>query len=577
MKKLNSCVLASVMVASSLGVVNAAPNNVIAGEDRFATAAKIADQIGSYDTAILVNGYSISDGLAASSLAKYKNAPILLVKNDKIPESTAKRLRKVKNVYLIGLEGAISKGVESQLKSRGKRVTRLGGNNRVSTSIKVANEIGNYNEAFIVNGFTGEADAMSVASIAARDKAPIIVTNGKTAPTFRDNNVNYYAIGGTAVVKDPLVNYYGAQRIAGSNRYKTNEMVLNKFYPNTSRLYAVDGLTLVDALAVSTIASNNGVALTSKNSNKYILNGKEIIEVGGNVHIDAIAPKPDVKPDENKPVRPDPDMDLDHPMPGGFDIYVSDYNKNVVVKQGDNLKVSDFGIVAYDRYWKAILPENMKITSPVNTNIPGKHTVSIELRSGSIVKVVNFDFTVKANEVKPTPKPDEKPTPTPNPGVTANLNDERYQKIARNEFFRLLDAYRAANGKTQVEHHEKMNKSAWLKSKDMVDNDYFDHRHVDHPDYIGGAECCAQVGQIDGDFTEADAKYIGQEAFKMWKTSTKGHNEILLSDDGYDEWNNTHIVDGFGYYAKYHDFGDFGVWSIKATYHRNDTSLDIFR
>ena len=295
MKKLGVCLLSGTMLVSSMGMAGAATHSTIAGQDRFETASKIADLQGSYSTAILVNGLSLSDGLSASSLSKKYNAPILLVKEHSVPKVTMDSLKGVNKVFIIGGKNVISAGVEEQLKHEGMAVERLAGSNRVKTSIAVAREVGNYDEAFVVNGYKGEADAMSVAPVAAKKGAPILITDGKTAPTFRDSDINYYSVGGEAVVSSGLSNYYKATRIAGSNRYKTNKAVINRFYPNTDKLYVANGETLVDALTVAPLAKYNGVVLTSKNSDKAILEGKELVSVGGNVYTQG------GKPDEEKP------------------------------------------------------------------------------------------------------------------------------------------------------------------------------------------------------------------------------------------------------------------------------------
>ncbi|MDO4673279.1 MAG: cell wall-binding repeat-containing protein, partial [Porphyromonadaceae bacterium] len=151
----------------------------IEGLDRYETAAKIADKLGSYDTAVLVNATStMSDGLSAAGLAGKEDAAILLVKKDSIPKATMDRIKKVKKVYIVGGESAISAKVANEITAAGVKVERLGGKTRVETSELVAKEIGNYSNAFVVNGFKGEADAMSASSIAARYEAPILLTNG---------------------------------------------------------------------------------------------------------------------------------------------------------------------------------------------------------------------------------------------------------------------------------------------------------------------------------------------------------------------------------------------------------------
>lgn len=143
----------------------------IIGSDRYDTAGLIADKLESYNTAILVNAESsISDGLSAAGLAGKENASILLVKKDNVPQSTLNRLKKVKKVYIIGGENAISQKVVGQINKINPNIEmkRLGGKTRVETSEIVAKEIGNYSNAFMVNGFKREADAMSASSVAAK-------------------------------------------------------------------------------------------------------------------------------------------------------------------------------------------------------------------------------------------------------------------------------------------------------------------------------------------------------------------------------------------------------------------------
>lgn len=252
----------------------------IIGADRYETAAKIADKMGYYDTAILVNGdKSLSDGLSASSLAGKEKAPILLVKQNTIPKETLSRALKAKKVYIIGGTAAISKNVEKQLS--GKEIVRIDGKNRVETSEKVAKLVGNYDEAFIVNGNTGEADAISVSSVAAKNQAPILLTNGKTSTHSKKTGVEYYVVGGDAVVSDSIVSEFDAERISGSDRYETNRAVIEEFYPDESKYYYTKGDLLVDALAVSPLSKNNGVVLVSPKSDNSILEDKDLVQVGG--------------------------------------------------------------------------------------------------------------------------------------------------------------------------------------------------------------------------------------------------------------------------------------------------------
>lgn len=255
----------------------------IVGKDRYDTAAKVATNIGKYNKAILVNAEnSMSDGLSAAGLSGKEKAPILLVKKDSIPQSTLEKLKNVDKVYIIGGNNAISENVEAELKNikNIKSIERLAGKDRVETSRAVAREIKEYSKVFVVNGYKGEADAMSASPLAAKYKAPIILTNGKNIEVDK-KDVEYYVIGGEAVVDNSIVKELSATRISGKDRYETNRKVIARFYKNKSKLYIANGKTLVDALTSSNLAKEDGIVLVSENTDNSILNGKNIIQIGG--------------------------------------------------------------------------------------------------------------------------------------------------------------------------------------------------------------------------------------------------------------------------------------------------------
>ena len=290
-KKASALALCAVLLGTTVAPVSAATHEKLVGKDRYETAAMVADQMGKYETAILVNSdKSLADGLSASSLAGKENAPILLAKQNKLPEATAKRLEQVKKVYIIGGEKAIGKEVESKL--AGKEVVRIEGKDRIDTSKRVAELLGDYKKAFVVNGIKGEADAMSVAAVAAREKAPIILTNGKTISDVK-KDAYHYVIGGPEIISYEIDIYLDEHldkvngeaifdTIGAENRYGTNDMILRKFYPRTSKLYFTEGTKLVDALTVAPLAKNDGVAFVSEKSDKEFLKDKTtLVQVGG--------------------------------------------------------------------------------------------------------------------------------------------------------------------------------------------------------------------------------------------------------------------------------------------------------
>ena len=157
-KRFLSLFLSSIMLTSTsmAYITEAATTETIRGKDRYDTAFKISEKVGSYNTVILVNSTSsLADGLSASGLSGAKNAPIIPVRKDDIPEQSLKAISSASNVYIIGGDAAISKKVEASLIASGKVVNRIEGSNRIETSQKVADLIGSYSKGFIVNGFKG--------------------------------------------------------------------------------------------------------------------------------------------------------------------------------------------------------------------------------------------------------------------------------------------------------------------------------------------------------------------------------------------------------------------------------------
>ena len=273
----------------NIDIVNTQTSKVIVdaitGDTRYETASMISDHQ-NYTTSILVNAdNSMADGLSASGLSGVLNAPILLTKKDAIPSEAEKRLKGVNKVYIIGQENSVSKTVENNLKSKNIEVIRLGGIDRIQTSYEVAKEMKRINpnieKVFLVNGYKGEADAMSVSSVANRDKAPIILTNGQSIP-FSTNNIESYVIGSTSTMSNHIVTQTNSTRLGGIDRFATNKIVIEKFYPNTNEFYISKGYVLVDALTVSPLAKNYPVVLAHKGSEKSLVkNATKLIQVGG--------------------------------------------------------------------------------------------------------------------------------------------------------------------------------------------------------------------------------------------------------------------------------------------------------
>ena len=286
--------------------------NLVAGEDRFTTAVEVSKQlVGENETAnavVLVGEDAIVDGLAAAPLAKKVGAPILLTKENQLPEATEKEMLRVlgnnlsnKTVYLVGGEARISKELEAKIAKLGVKVERLAGDTRFETSLKIAEKVtsgATVDTAFVVGG-NGEADAMSISAYAAKKEAPIVVVDknevSEEAMELLEGK-NIEIIGGTGVVSEEveaqlkeMVKEDSTQdntvvRLAGNTRQETNAKVINAHYSNpTVALIAKDGYVggngkLIDALTAAPLAAemNAPIILTT---NELTKEQADVVEV----------------------------------------------------------------------------------------------------------------------------------------------------------------------------------------------------------------------------------------------------------------------------------------------------------
>lgn len=210
----------------------------LSGENRYETSIQISKQGWpiSSDTVILASGNSFADALCASPLAKLKNAPILLTAGNTLEAEVKAEIQRLgaKNIYIIGGTGVISTAEETALSSIAS-IERISGVNRYETSVKVAEKLGNVSQISVA---TGEdfADALSIASIAAQEGMPILLTKKDTIPESLQQYIKNqsieksFIIGGTAVVGNLVqANLPYPERLSGANRFETNIKVLDKF------------------------------------------------------------------------------------------------------------------------------------------------------------------------------------------------------------------------------------------------------------------------------------------------------------------------------------------------------------
>ncbi|MBU3143482.1 cell wall-binding repeat-containing protein [Clostridium sp. CF012] len=286
-------------------VASAATGTQISGKDRYETALKIVqDGWDKSESAVIARGDDLADALAAAPLAYAKGkAPILLTKTNEIPAGVLQELKDlgVKNVYIVGGVGAVTKNVANQLANAGLTITRVEGKNRFETSLAVAKEaFGSAPAEVVIANGLAYADALSVSSIAASKGMPILLVDNSKLTAEQSAYIagkTVYAVGGEGVLNADVVSVSKAVRLAGADRYSTNAAVLEKFAFDYSKLYLAKGTpaNLVDSLAGSALAAktNSPIVLVDGNNKvnsnlatvliDKIKDDSKIVRLGGTV------------------------------------------------------------------------------------------------------------------------------------------------------------------------------------------------------------------------------------------------------------------------------------------------------
>lgn len=287
--------------------------NALIGTDRYDTAVRLSKgQFTTANTVMIANGGALADGLAATPLATFKKAPLLLTEASSLPEGTKGEIKRLgaKNAIIVGGSGVVNDSVIKDLKALGvTNVERIGGKDRYETSLEIAKYIDKncyeVSKVVISNGH-GEADALSIASVAGRDKMAIVLVEKDTIPTKvyswlqSESLQNAYIIGGTGVVSDNVLSKVNGitsgnitkNRLGGKDRYATNAMVIDKFYGSVvNKTYIAKGYELIDALAAGPVAALNGSPVVLSDDDltteqKNVLDkrfGNIIIRTGGGI------------------------------------------------------------------------------------------------------------------------------------------------------------------------------------------------------------------------------------------------------------------------------------------------------
>lgn len=258
------------------------------GQNRYETATLIADTIKKYkgidkfDNIVVASGGDYADALAASTLAKKKNAPILLVNSVSATENSVKsyittNLKSGGTVYIAGGVAAVSSSFENSLKSLGLTVKRLEGQNRYETNLAILKECGTVSGGLIVSSGNGYADSISASATG----QPILLV-GKTLTEEQSEFISGYSgtvyiAGGTSAVSSDIEAQIkemksSITRFNGANRYQTSYLIAKAFFKsNDGAAIVAYGLNYPDGLVAGPLgqAMKAPVLLVNNNNTNY--------------------------------------------------------------------------------------------------------------------------------------------------------------------------------------------------------------------------------------------------------------------------------------------------------------------
>ena len=219
------------------------------GNDRYLTSYAVANRlkavlgVSKFDSIIIATGADYPDALAGAYLGKVKKAPIILIHKDR-KTSITDAVNYVKNnlkaggkVYILGGTAVVPTTLDTQIRSKGYTVKRLGGANRYETNINIFKEAGVKNTDVIVTTGMDFRDPL----IASATGYPLLIVNntGKLLPVqqnyLQGKGIKRFTIVGSAskvpsATQTALKKYSSkVLRIYGANNFETSTEVANQF------------------------------------------------------------------------------------------------------------------------------------------------------------------------------------------------------------------------------------------------------------------------------------------------------------------------------------------------------------
>lgn len=251
-----------------------APVSRIAGSDRYASAARIAETYpAGVPVAYLATGHNYPDALGASALAARQDAPVLLTHPGSLPAATRTQLARLAPQQLVVLGGtqAVSTGVQAAAAAYAGSTTRVEGSDRYAVSAALARTYAPGAPVLYVASGADFPDALSIGALAGHQNAPLLITRPDRLPgvveaeVARLNPGRIVVVGGSMAVHEAVLTALRPHtdgtvtRITGSDRYQVSAAIADEFPSGLGRVYVSTGTAFPDALVGAARAGSQGV------------------------------------------------------------------------------------------------------------------------------------------------------------------------------------------------------------------------------------------------------------------------------------------------------------------------------
>ena len=262
----------------------------ISGDDRYATAAAVADEVGYGDMVFLVSGQSWADAVTVGAYSSSHNVPILLANASGIPDATSEALETALDdgttrVVIVGGTAVVSSDAEEALVELGfapAGISRIAGADRYATNLlfnvdQFSDSTAKYLDAAEADALSGLSimlvtganfpDALAAAPLAADMGSHLVLVN----PTSGGSAwLTLGAVAGTSVNVDVAAAQFSTAALTD------NEMIAGSGYFG-EELWIIGGQTAVPS---SVVTLGAGLAASSVDCSVIVNGGNEEVPGG---------------------------------------------------------------------------------------------------------------------------------------------------------------------------------------------------------------------------------------------------------------------------------------------------------